>query len=164
MGRLFLLFVLVPIVEIWLIGVVGHAIGFWPTFGLLLLSGILGAWFAKREGLRVLRDWQTALAQGRMPESGILDGLLVLVGGVLMVAPGFLTDTVGLLLVVPVTRRIAARFVRRWVEARIATGSIRVTHVGGPGAGGAGGDGGGTVQGRVVQDETPDDASPRLPH
>lgn len=126
---LFLLFVLVPIVEIWLIGVVGHALGFLPTLLLLVASGAFGAWFAKREGVRVWREWQRALAEGRLPEAGVVDGLLVLVGGVLMVAPGFLTDLTGMLLVFPPTRALAARLVRRWFERRLASGSIRVVHM-----------------------------------
>lgn len=158
MRWLILVFLLLPIAEIWLIGIVGHALGFWPTLWLLIASGAFGAWMAKREGLRVIGEWQSALAEQRLPESGVLEGVLVLAGGVMMVAPGFLTDVAGLLLMIPPTRRLAARWLRRWFESRVASGTFRVTTFGGaprrdsdPGV----------VQGRVVDDGPPDPLLPR---
>ncbi len=129
-GWLFLLFTLVPLLEIGGLAFVGARLGFAATLGLLILSGLVGSWFARREGLRVFRSWQRSLAEGRVPEQGLLDGLLVLVGGVLMVTPGFFTDLMGLALIVPPTRAIAGAGVRRWIERRIASGTIRVVRFG----------------------------------
>jgi UPF0716 protein FxsA len=126
---LFLLFTIVPIVETWLLVVLGRAMGFWPTVALILLSGMVGAWLAKHEGLRVLRRWQESLAAGRVPEEGVLSAVLVLAGGVLLIAPGVLTDVTGLVLLFPPTRRIIAGWVRRFVERRIERGTIRVVTV-----------------------------------
>ena len=126
---LFLLFTIIPIVETWLLVLLGRAMGFWPTVGLVLLSGVVGAWLAKHEGLRVFRRWQESLAAGRVPEEGVLSALLVLVGGILLVAPGVLTDVTGLLLLFPPTRRVIAGWVRRFVERRIERGQIRVVTV-----------------------------------
>ncbi|WNG45208.1 FxsA family protein [Archangium minus] len=124
---LFLAFTVVPFIELYLLLAIGREVGFWPTVGMVLLTGFVGALLAKGEGVRVVRRWQESLAQGRMPEEGILGGVLVLVGGVLLVAPGVLTDVVGLLLLFPPTRKVVAAIVRRRLERRMAAGTLRVT-------------------------------------
>ena len=101
LGRLFLLFTLVPLAELYLLIAIGGQVGVAPTIGLVALTGILGAWLAKREGRKALASYQEALTQGRMPEDGIVSGLLILVGGVLLIAPGILTDVTGLALMIP---------------------------------------------------------------
>jgi UPF0716 protein FxsA len=124
---LFLAFTVIPLVELYLLLAMGRQFGFWPTLGSVLLTGLLGTVLARREGVRVLREWQRSLSQGRVPEEGILGGVLVLVGGVLLVAPGVLTDVTGLLLLFPPTRRLVAAGVRRMLERRVASGRLRVT-------------------------------------
>jgi UPF0716 protein FxsA len=119
-GKLVLLFTTVPLLETYLLYVLGTTMGFWPTVGLVLLTGVLGAALAKREGLKVWRRWSEALSQGRMPEEGILGGVLVLIGGVLLVTPGVLTDVSGMLLLVPPSRRFIATHVRTHLERRFA--------------------------------------------
>lgn len=126
-AKLFLLFTLVPLIELYLLLVVGGWIGFWPTVAIVALTGVVGAWLAKQEGLRVLRQWQQSLSEGRMPEEGVLGGVLLLVGGVLLVTPGVLTDVVGLSLLVPFTRRLVALWLRPWIERRIERGMERGT-------------------------------------
>ncbi|HJL18223.1 MAG TPA: FxsA family protein [Sandaracinaceae bacterium LLY-WYZ-13_1] len=129
MGKLVLLFTLVPIVETYLLYLLGTLLGFWPTVGIVLLTGVLGAYLAKREGLKVWRSWSEALAQGRIPEEGILGGVLVLIGGVLLVTPGVLTDVTGMALLVPPSRRFIAEHVRARLEKKIADGSVTTTRV-----------------------------------
>ncbi len=124
---LLLAFTVVPFIELYLLLAIGREVGFWPTVGGVLLTGLIGAWLAKKEGVRVLRRWQESLAQGRMPEEGLVGGVLVLVGGVLLVSPGVLTDLVGLFLLFPPTRRVIAGLVRRRLERRMAAGTLRVT-------------------------------------
>ncbi len=132
MGKiLFLLFTVVPLVELWLLLWIGDRVGFWPTVGIVLATGLVGATLAKHEGLRVVRRWQEATAQGALPEDGVLGGVLILVGGVFLITPGVLTDAAGLLLLVPPTRRFVAGFIRRRFERGLQTGSVRVTEVGG---------------------------------
>lgn len=126
LGRLLLLFTVVPMVELYLLLWVSRSIGFAPTVAIVLATGLLGAVLAKAEGLRVYRKWQAALAQGRIPEDGVLGGVLVLVGGVLLVTPGVLTDLIGLALLFPPTRRAIAALVRRRLERSIAKGTVRV--------------------------------------
>jgi UPF0716 protein FxsA len=138
LGRLFLLFTLVPLVELYLLIAIGGSVGVAPTIALIATTGILGAWLAKREGRKALASYQEALTQGRLPEDGIVSGLLILVGGVLLIAPGVLTDVVGLSLMIPPIRRGVAKLVTRRVEARIQSGQIGVMHIGpgfGPGFG-----------------------------
>ncbi len=132
MGKiLFLLFTVVPLVELWLLLWIGDRVGFWPTVGIVLATGLVGASLAKHEGLRVVRRWQEATAQGALPEDGVLGGVLILVGGVFLITPGVLTDAAGLLLLVPPTRRFVAGFIRRRFERGLQTGAVRVTEVGG---------------------------------
>jgi UPF0716 protein FxsA len=111
-----LLLLVVPLLEIVVIIAVGKAIGGWPTFALLLLESAFGAWLVRREGSRAWRALQDALTTGRMPSRQLADAALVLIGGVLLLAPGFLTDLVGFFLVLPFTRPLA----RGLLEAAVA--------------------------------------------
>lgn len=124
---LLLAFTIIPLVELYLLLAIGREIGFWPTVGIVLATGLVGAFLAKKEGLRVLRRWQQSLARGQMPEEGLVGGVLVLVGGVLLVSPGVLTDVAGLFLLFPPTRRLVAAQVRRRLERGIAEGRWQVT-------------------------------------
>ena len=90
-------FVLVPLVEIYVIIQVGQAIGPWWTILLLIADSVLGSWLVKREGARAWRALRSALDEGRMPATELADGMLILVGGLLMVTPGFVLDIVGAL-------------------------------------------------------------------
>lgn len=118
---LVLVFVLVPLVEIWLLLFVGGQIGFWPTVGITLITALVGGRLASGEGRRVLGQWREALASGRVPDEGILAGVLILVGGVLLITPGILTDGLGLALLFPPTRRLIAGAVRTRLEGRFVT-------------------------------------------
>ena len=126
MGRLFLLFTVVPLVELYLLIAIGRMLGPVPTIGLVLLTGALGAWFARLEGAKVLRRWQQAMARQQLPKDGVIDGLLIFIGGLMLITPGILTDIAGLSMVMPPTRRVIARFVRAWFERQIATGRVQV--------------------------------------
>jgi len=123
---LLLLFVLVPVAELAVIGQVGAALGFWWTLGLLVGDSIAGAFLVRHEGRRAWRSFWTALQEARWPGDEVANGMLVLVGGALLLTPGFLTDATGLLLVLAPTRRVVAAVVRR----RFVTGGL--TMVAGP--------------------------------
>ena len=97
-----------------------------PTIGLVLLTGALGAWFARLEGAKVLRRWQEAMARQQLPKDGVIDGLLIFIGGLMLITPGILTDLAGLSMVMPPTRRVIAGLVRAWFERQIATGRVQV--------------------------------------
>lgn len=141
LGRLALLFVVVPIVELMLLIELGRYIGLLPTIGLVMLTGVSGAWLARAEGLRVLFQFQTELASGTLPGQALLDGLSVLIGGAFLLTPGVMTDVVGFSLLVPFTRRWIQRQVRVWLERQVEEGEVRVVTMGG--FGGTGFSGGG---------------------
>lgn len=138
----FLAFLVVPLVEIWVLIQVGQVIGPWWTILLLIADSIFGAWLIKREGARAWRALNAAVGSGRMPARELADGALVLIGGTLMLTPGFVTDAVGVLLILPVTRP----FFRRVLAAAIARRAVNVTRPG-PGSKGS------VVQGEVVEDD-----------
>jgi UPF0716 protein FxsA len=120
---LFLLFLAVPILELWVIIQVGEAIGVLPTIALLILDSIVGAWLMRSQGRLVWRRFTGALAEGRVPAREVLDGALVIFGGALQLAPGFVTDGVGLFLVLPPTRGLVRRALIRRVTRH---GAVRL--------------------------------------
>ena len=130
LGRLALLFVLVPIVELVLLIELGQMVGLLPTLALVIFTGVTGAWLARAEGLRVFFRFQRELAAGRIPGQALLDGISVLVGGAFLLTPGILTDLAGFSLLLPLTRRWLQRRVRKTLEGRIADGTIRVVTMG----------------------------------
>ncbi len=119
---LVLLLLVVPLLEVLVIIAVGRVLGGWPTFGLLLAESAFGAWLVRREGGRAWGSLQEALTTGRMPSRQLADAALVLVGGVLLLAPGFLTDIAGFLLVIPLTRPVARRLLEAVVARRLLGG------------------------------------------
>lgn len=126
LGKLLLLFTVIPVVELYLLITIGESLGAVATVALVLGTGLVGASLAKREGSRVLRNWQRSLELGEMPKEGVTSSLLVLVGGVLLVTPGVVTDLTGLLLLVPWTRRLAAGVVNKQLAHRLETRSFMV--------------------------------------
>jgi UPF0716 protein FxsA len=131
-GRLFLLFTLLPIVELFVLIRIGRVIGPWYTIFFVIAMGVLGAWLAKTQGRRVITEWQMALAQGRVPNEGVLSGLLVLLGGVLLITPGVISDVFGLVLLVPPTRKLVAGVARTWLERQMSLGAVQIHGVGTP--------------------------------
>ena len=115
---LLLLFIVVPLLELYLLTLVAQAAGFWSAVALTVGTGLVGGALAKREGIRVWQSWQSALARLEVPEEGVVAGLLVLVGGVLLVTPGVLTDVTGFLLLLPPTRRFLANKIRERVTVK----------------------------------------------
>ena len=116
---LFVAFVVVPIVEIYVLIQVGQVIGAWWTVLLLILDSMVGAWLVRHEGVRAWRALRTALESGRMPGAELADGALILIGGTLMLTPGFVTDGLGVLLILPFTRPLFRRLLSRVVTHRL---------------------------------------------
>lgn len=126
---LFLLFAVLPIAEIMLLINVSDTIGGWNTFFIVIISAFIGAFFVKREGLNTLHQVQAKSAKGEIPGKEISEGLLLLVAGVLLVTPGFITDIVGLLFTLPYTRApIAAALVRQFAKRQGQRGSAAQFH------------------------------------
>jgi UPF0716 protein FxsA len=148
------MFLVVPIVEVMALIGVGKVIGGWPTFFLLVAMSALGAWLIGREGSRAWRALTDALRSGRMPARELADGILVLVGGTLLLAPGFLTDVVGFALILPFTRPVARRaleaVVRRRLLAEVTVVNSAWQEGTGPGPRRANGANGDVIEGEVI--------------
>jgi len=140
---LFTVFIVVPILEIYVIIQVGQVIGAWWTILLLIADSIFGTWLIKREGGRAWRALRSAIDEARMPARELADGALILVGGTLMLAPGFVTDAFGILLILPFTRPVFRRALAALVARRMALDVTR------PGRG----PDGPVVRGEVVDDD-----------
>lgn len=148
------LLLVVPILEVLAIVAVGQAIGGWWTFALLVLMSMFGAWLIRREGSRSWRNLRDALAMGRMPARELADGVLVLVGGTLLLAPGFLTDAVGLLLVLPFSRPLMRPLLQRLIAQRLLVAMPTGTFPGRPTNASARPTAGGEViEGEVIEGE-----------
>jgi len=116
---LLVLFVVVPIVEIWVIVQVGQAIGIVPTLVLLLADAVLGTWLFRREGRRAWVALREAIAAHRVPAKEVADGALVVLGGAFLLTPGFVTDAVGVLCLLPPTRAVLRKALTGIVRARL---------------------------------------------
>jgi UPF0716 protein FxsA len=133
---LFLGFLLIPVLEIYVIIQVGQLIGGWPTVALLLAESLLGAWIVRREGRRAWRALSDTLLRGTVPDRELADAALVLVGGALLLTPGFVTDVAGFLFVIPFTRPVVRRLLAAYVGRRIRITQRRMSEMFPPGAGG----------------------------
>lgn len=118
--KLLLAFTLIPIAEIYLLIEIGHVIGSLSTVLLVIATGIVGAYLARMQGMQTMRRIQHSLGQGVMPAEALIDALLIFAAGVVLLAPGFITDAVGLLLLFPVTRYyfkgLLKRKINRWIK------------------------------------------------
>ncbi|EAT15935.1 FxsA family protein [Desulfuromonas acetoxidans] len=124
--RLLILFIVIPIVEIYVLLQAGEIIGLGPTVALVLLTGVAGAYLARTQGSETVRKIQLALERGEMPTEELLDGAMILAGGLTLLTPGFCTDLAGFCLLVPVTRNMIKQWVRHWLEKMSSQGNIRI--------------------------------------
>ena len=138
-------FVVMPLLEIYVIVQVGQVIGPWWTILLLVADSLFGAWLVRHEGGRAWRNLSDSLQEGRLPSTEIADGGLILIGGTLMLAPGFVTDVIGILLILPITRPLFRGVLASAVARRLV---LDVSDVARPGPG---------PQGPVVRGEVVDD-------
>jgi UPF0716 protein FxsA len=147
-------FITVPIVEVWLIVSVGRSIGALPTIAILFAEAVLGAWLMRREGAKAWRALNSAYNSGRMPTGELADAALVLVGGVLLILPGFFTDVLGLICLLPFTRPLARALLALAIAKQAARAGVDLDLLR------ARADGGTIIQGETVPDE-PGPAKPK---
>jgi len=156
---LFLAFLAMPLIELYVIIKVGQQIGVLPTIALLLLDSVIGTWLIRREGAKAWRALSERIQTGRLPHNELADGALVVLGGALMLSPGFVTDIFGILLVLPLTRPLFRRLVVSYAGSRATTYATGFTasrahgptHATGGTPGGPGvPPGGDVVQGEVI--------------
>jgi UPF0716 protein FxsA len=125
-GKLFLLFTLLPLLELLVLIQIGERIGAVPTIAMVLFSGVLGAALARAEGLRVARAFRQSVSTGQVPADSVINGALVLLGCALLITPGVLSDVLGIVLLLPPSRRIALRIVSARVRSALERGALRV--------------------------------------
>jgi UPF0716 protein FxsA len=118
-GKLLLLFILVPLAELYLFMTIGSELGFANTVAIIIITAILGAALTKSQGRRAMLKFQEATSQGRVPAHEALEGLIILLAGAVLITPGFLTDSVGFLLLIPPVRTVVARFLGHRLKGKI---------------------------------------------
>ena len=123
-AQLLFLFVVVPVVELYMLIRLGTLIGAMPTLGIVIITGIVGAALAKQQGFAVLRRIQTEMGSMQMPGDAMFDGVLVLIGGILLMTPGILTDIAGFLLLIPFSRDMLKFYIKNWVSRKIQSGEV----------------------------------------
>ncbi|MCU6712442.1 FxsA family protein [Paenibacillus sp. J5C_2022] len=123
---IFAALLVVPVIELWGILQVGDWLGGWTTFFIVVAMSAAGAYFLRLEGRKVWLEAQRQLAQGQMPGRSIIDGICVLIGGLLLLTPGFFTDFIGIVLLLPVTRPILRGIILQWLERKLRDGSFTI--------------------------------------
>lgn len=123
---LFLIFVLVPVIELTLLIEIGSVIGTMNTIAIILLTAVIGAYMVKLEGLGVMSRIQQNMNEGVFPAEELINGMMILIAGVLLLTPGFFTDVIGFLMVFPVTRNIIKKIARRIIEKKLSSGDINI--------------------------------------
>ena len=128
---LFLLFTLIPALEIYVLIQVGKSIGAFPTLWIVLGTGVLGAWAVKLQGALIWRKFYQKMGQNKLPTPILLQGILVFIGGILLVTPGFITDTLGLSFILPPFRGFYVSFLINFFKNKIQKqGHFKVSHSG----------------------------------
>ena len=122
--KLLILFILIPTIELYVLIEAGRQIGVGATIGMIFLTGIAGAYLAKRQGFDLINRIQADLNQGRIPAEQIMDGAMVLAGGLLLLTPGFCTDLFGFCLLAPFTRQFFKVWLKKWLDYKIQRGEI----------------------------------------
>ena len=126
-GRLLLLFIAIPIIELFLLVEIGQRVGTLTTVGIIIATGAVGASLARQQGMSTLARLRADLAAGRSPADPIVDGVLILVAAAVLITPGLLTDLAGFLCLIPAFRRLVKRYLRRTFERAVRKGTVGVT-------------------------------------
>jgi UPF0716 protein FxsA len=124
--KLLLPFILIPFIELAILIRLGQYIGLWPTLALVIVTGTVGTVLTKREGLAVVYRIREALNQGTLPGRHLIDGFLILLGGILLITPGILTDVTGFLFILPITRYKIRERIINWLRRKLLKGSFNL--------------------------------------
>jgi UPF0716 protein FxsA len=114
-----MLFIAIPVVELYILIEVGKKIGSLTTIGIIILTGILGTYLIKSQGFMILRKIQNDLNEGIMPGDNLIQGAIILLGGVLLLTPGFITDITGFIFLIPAGRKIVKKYLWKWLKGKI---------------------------------------------
>ena len=129
-SRLLFLFILVPLLELYILIKIGGYLGAFQTVALVVFTALLGIVLVRLEGLRTLQKIRQSLSQGIVPAEEMVDGVLIFVGGILLIIPGVLTDLFALVLLIPYTRTIFKRWLRRRFDRMVAAENVRLHYYG----------------------------------
>ena len=122
--KILILFVIVPVTELYILIEVGKKIGSLTTIGIIILTGIIGACLVKSQGFMILRKIQNDLNEGIMPGDSLIQGTIILAGGILLLTPGFVTDIVGFIFLIPISRNIVKKYLLKWLKGKIKEGNF----------------------------------------
>lgn len=122
--KLLILFVIIPVTELYILIEVGKRIGSLTTISIIIFTGILGAYLVKNQGFMILKKIQNDLNDGIMPGDSIIQGAIILAGGILLLTPGFVTDTVGFIFLIPVSRNVIKKYLLKWLKGKIEKGNV----------------------------------------
>ncbi len=124
--KLLVIFVFLPVLELYILLEAGRMIGLPATIGLIMVTGVAGAWLARSQGLEILRKIHQETAHGQMPANTLIEGALILIGGLLLLTPGFFTDALGFSFLVPLTRELWRRGLTSWLERQVRKGTVTI--------------------------------------
>ena len=123
-SKLLILFLIVPATELYILIEVGKKIGGLTTIGIIILTGIIGAYLVKGQGFMILMKIQNDLNEGIMPGNSLVQGIIILAGGILLLTPGFLTDLVGFIFLIPISRNIVKKYLLKWLKGKVKGGNF----------------------------------------
>ena len=123
-AKILILFVIVPVTELYILIEVGKKIGSLSIIGIIILTGIIGAYLVKSQGFMILRKIQNDLNEEIMPGDSLIQGAIILAGGILLLTPGFVTDIVGFIFLIPVSRNIVKKYLLKWLQGKIKEGNF----------------------------------------
>ena len=129
LGYLILLFTIIPVIELAILIKIGQVIGLWPTIAIVIITGVSGAFLAKSQGLLTLRRMQDEVNMGIMPGEEILNGILILCGGLLLITPGLLTDITGFLAIIPPARSLIKKLIKKKLHKLVDEGKVITFHL-----------------------------------
>lgn len=123
-NKLLILFVIVPVTELYILIEVGKKIGGLTTIGIIILTGIIGAYLVKGQGFMILKKIQSDLNEGIIPGDSLIQGAIVLAGGIFLLTPGFVTDIIGFIFLIPVSRRVVKKYLLKWLKRKTKEGNF----------------------------------------
>jgi len=122
--KLLILFVIIPVTELYILIEVGKRIGSVATISIIIFTGILGAYLVKNQGFMILKKIQNDLNDGIMPGDSLIQGAIILAGGILLLTPGFVTDIAGFIFLIPVSRNVVKKYLLKWLKGKIKEGNF----------------------------------------
>lgn len=123
-NKLLILFVIVPVTELYILIEVGKKIGGLTTIGIIILTGIIGAYLVKGQGFMILKKIQSDLNEGIIPGDSLIQGAIILAGGIFLLTPGFVTDIIGFIFLIPVSRRVVKKYLLKWLKRKTKEGNF----------------------------------------